>query len=226
MIEGKSLAKGKAADMMRRWQRTWTACVAGACVMVGAARMAPAQACTGDCGGDGAVTVNELVLMVNIALNTQPVSVCTPGDRNVDGEITINEIIAAVNNALDACPIAGPSPTPTPTRTDGPSECPTPPSTPSGSIVVWPDLRVDASHDPLVRLTNGSRLFVAAYCFYANASPRCAGSGAACSDRADCGGDSCESTCGVAGFTVQLPMLSTLAWQPRLGGVDGVRRRK
>ena len=206
--------------MTLRWQKRWSPCLIGACLTLGVARVAAAQACTGDCSNDGAVTVNELVLMVNVALSTQPVSACMAGDRNGDGEITITEIIAAVNYALDSCPGVTPSPTPTPTPAGGPTECPTLPSGASGSIVVWPELRVDAGHDPLVRLTNRSRSFVAAYCFYANASPRCAGSGAPCSDSADCGGDTCESTCGVAGFTVRLPMLSTLAWQPRLGGVD------
>lgn len=59
--------------------------------------------CTGDCSGDGEVTVNELITMVNIALGTSPVSTCPPGDANGDGEITINEIIAGVNNALNGC---------------------------------------------------------------------------------------------------------------------------
>ena len=59
--------------------------------------------CVGDCKGDGQVTVNELIAMVNIALGTAPLSTCTAGDANGDGEITINEIIAGVNNALNGC---------------------------------------------------------------------------------------------------------------------------
>jgi len=65
--------------------------------------MAP-SACTGDCNGDGEVTVNELITMVNIALGTANVSTCLAGDANSDGQITINEIIAGVNNALNGCP--------------------------------------------------------------------------------------------------------------------------
>jgi hypothetical protein len=42
--------------------------------------------------------------MVNIALGTDPVSLCPAGDPNHDGQITINEIIEAVNNDLDGCP--------------------------------------------------------------------------------------------------------------------------
>ena len=64
----------------------------------------PAFECVGDCNGDGQVTVNELIVMVNIALGNAPLSQCTAGDANTDGEITINEIIAAVNNTLSGCP--------------------------------------------------------------------------------------------------------------------------
>ncbi len=60
--------------------------------------------CLGDCNGDGEVLVNELITMVNIALDTANVSSCTAGDADGGGDITINEIIAAVNNALTACP--------------------------------------------------------------------------------------------------------------------------
>jgi len=60
--------------------------------------------CVGDCNGEGQVTVNELIQMVNIALGNADVSTCLAGDANGDGEITINEIIAGVNNALNGCP--------------------------------------------------------------------------------------------------------------------------
>jgi len=60
--------------------------------------------CVGDCNGDGQVTVNELIQMVNIALGNAAVSTCTAGDANGDGEITVNEIVAGVNNALNGCP--------------------------------------------------------------------------------------------------------------------------
>jgi len=66
---------------------------------------APAvTACGGDCGGDGEVTVNELVVMVNVALGSAPVSQCAAGDANGDGDITVNEIILGVNHTLDGCP--------------------------------------------------------------------------------------------------------------------------
>jgi pimeloyl-ACP methyl ester carboxylesterase len=59
--------------------------------------------CAGDCGGDGQVTIDELITMVNIALGTKPVSECSVGDTSGDGDITIDEIIQAVNRALNGC---------------------------------------------------------------------------------------------------------------------------
>ncbi|MFI5395271.1 MAG: hypothetical protein ACHQ9S_07025 [Candidatus Binatia bacterium] len=59
--------------------------------------------CVGDCGGDGHVTVDELLLMVNIALGTADLSACKAGDANGDGHITVDEILTAVNNALNGC---------------------------------------------------------------------------------------------------------------------------
>jgi hypothetical protein len=62
------------------------------------------SSCVGDCSGNNEVTVDELILMVNVALGNTQVSACTPGDVNQDGEITVNEIVAAVNAALNGCP--------------------------------------------------------------------------------------------------------------------------
>jgi hypothetical protein len=59
--------------------------------------------CIGDCGGDGGVTVDELLKMVNIALGNAPVIDCLAGNANGDQEITIDEILTAVNNALSGC---------------------------------------------------------------------------------------------------------------------------
>lgn len=60
-------------------------------------------ACVGDCDGLGQVTIDELLTMVNIALDNTPVGACTAGDRNHDGSISVDEILAAVNNALNGC---------------------------------------------------------------------------------------------------------------------------
>jgi hypothetical protein len=60
-------------------------------------------ACPGDCDGNGQVTVNELVLMVNISLDAAPVSACAAGDLNANGAITIDELVRAVNAAVNGC---------------------------------------------------------------------------------------------------------------------------
>jgi hypothetical protein len=60
-------------------------------------------ACVGDCNGDGQVTINELLTMVNGALGAAPVAACAAGDASADGEITVDEILTGVNNALKGC---------------------------------------------------------------------------------------------------------------------------
>jgi len=60
--------------------------------------------CVGDCNADDhAVTVSEILTMVDVALGNNAVSDCWPGDANDDGQITIDEILTAVNNALNGC---------------------------------------------------------------------------------------------------------------------------
>ena len=78
------------------------------------AAVATAQSCPGDCDGSGDVSVAELIVMVNIALGSAPVSDCPAGDSDGNGEISIAEIIAAVNAALNGCTGVAPTPTPTP----------------------------------------------------------------------------------------------------------------
>jgi hypothetical protein len=65
--------------------------------------------CAGDCDGNNQVTINELLLMVNISLGSSDISLCPAGDVTgnggvPDGEITVDELIRAVNNALGTCP--------------------------------------------------------------------------------------------------------------------------
>ena len=93
-------------------------------VLLGSSAPARAQlACVGDCDGGGEVTVNELVTLVNIALNNVALAACRSGDSDNSHDITIDEIIAAVNAALSGC-MAAPTATPTPSPT--PAESPTP----------------------------------------------------------------------------------------------------
>lgn len=63
----------------------------------------PEAACVGDCSGDGFVTVDEILLLVGIALGANDISVCQAGDSSGDGDITVDEILAAVRRALEGC---------------------------------------------------------------------------------------------------------------------------
>jgi hypothetical protein len=62
-----------------------------------------AAVCRGDCAGDGGVTINDLILAVNVALGAAPVSACSAADRHGNGQVEINQLIAAVNAALTGC---------------------------------------------------------------------------------------------------------------------------
>lgn len=59
--------------------------------------------CSGDCSGDGEVTISDLIRAVNVALGSSPVADCLAADGNGDGAVSINELIAAVNAALQGC---------------------------------------------------------------------------------------------------------------------------
>ncbi|MDX2171429.1 MAG: hypothetical protein SF182_30470 [Deltaproteobacteria bacterium] len=62
-----------------------------------------AVACAGDCNGDGAVTVNELVSAVGYALDGRPPLTCEAVDTNRNGQVTVDELVRAVSAALDGC---------------------------------------------------------------------------------------------------------------------------
>jgi len=85
------------------------ALVGSALCLLLATSSASAQ-CVGDCGADGSVAINELIICVNIALGSAQVSSCSACDADGNGMVTINELIQAVNAALVGC---GPVPTPT-----------------------------------------------------------------------------------------------------------------
>ena len=65
----------------------------------------PPEACAGDCDTSGNVSIDELLVLVNIALGAAPMTACPSGDMNGDGAMKIDEIIAAVKSALDGCPL-------------------------------------------------------------------------------------------------------------------------
>ncbi len=88
--------------MQRTHRHLWVLLMV-ASALFGARRGRAAAVCVGDCDGDGTVTVNEVIAMVDIALGTAPVSSCVAGDADGSGTITVDEIVAAVNNALGGC---------------------------------------------------------------------------------------------------------------------------
>jgi hypothetical protein len=59
--------------------------------------------CVGDCDDSGAVTVEELIKGVNIALGTAVLGTCRQADADGSGTVTIDELIIAVNAALNGC---------------------------------------------------------------------------------------------------------------------------
>ena len=66
---------------------------------------ASGQTCQGDCNSDGTVSIDELVVLVTVALGSRPPSACTAGDANGDGTVRVSELVGAVKAALDGCPV-------------------------------------------------------------------------------------------------------------------------
>jgi len=91
-------------------------------------------ACISDCNCDSQVTIEEILVMVNIALGKTGVSFCLMGDANGDGAITVDEILGAVFNALNGCAPPPSTPTPTATATPPVTPTPTPGQTPGGDV--------------------------------------------------------------------------------------------
>ena len=83
--------------------------------------------CPGDCNGDRAVAINELVTCVGIVLGTVAADACAACDADGNGTVAVNDLVASVGRALNGCdpsPAATPTPTatvPTATTTIGPS---------------------------------------------------------------------------------------------------------
>jgi len=64
---------------------------------------ATTQPCAGDCDGSGEVTVDDLLILVNVALDVAPLDACADADTDGSGSIEITEILVAVNHALLGC---------------------------------------------------------------------------------------------------------------------------
>lgn len=94
---------------------------------------ATAAACTGDCDAGGTVTVNEIIVGLNIALGTLPVDTCPTIDAGKDGRVMVDELLSAVTNALTGCAPAAASPTSTRTPAAPNTTSPTAPPSPTAS---------------------------------------------------------------------------------------------
>lgn len=69
-----------------------------------------AAPCCGDCAGDGAVTVDEVVRMVGMILGGVEYEQCPAADATRDGQVTVDELLTSVNVTLEGCPQAPPHP--------------------------------------------------------------------------------------------------------------------
>ncbi len=63
-----------------------------------------AELCVGDCGDDGAVQIDELILGVRILLDDAEISRCDSLDRNGDDRVVVAELATAVRFSLEGCP--------------------------------------------------------------------------------------------------------------------------
>lgn len=102
--------------------------------------LAHAQACVGDCNEDRSVTVDEVLVGVNIALGIRDLSECGAFDSDGSGGVTVDELIAALNVALTGCSDGEPTPTPTqspmPTATQIPTRTATATRPPSAGPII------------------------------------------------------------------------------------------
>jgi hypothetical protein len=49
------------------------------------------------------VTVDEIVIMVNVALGNRPIEDCEAGDPDGSRTVTVDELVTAIQNALNGC---------------------------------------------------------------------------------------------------------------------------
>ena len=63
----------------------------------------PPYFCHGDCDGDTRITVDELIIGVNVALGNAPIDDCHSLDSNSDRRVTVDELIEAIDLLLVGC---------------------------------------------------------------------------------------------------------------------------
>lgn len=111
-----------------------------ALVLFAAAGTARAQ-CVGDCDENCQVSVNELILGVNISLDRQALDGCASFDEDASDSVAVNELVRGVGNALRGCGedcVSNPSGTRTPTSTATPVESTGTPATATPQVTAPP----------------------------------------------------------------------------------------
>jgi cysteine-rich repeat protein len=63
--------------------------------------------CPGDCDNNNAVSIDELIRGVNIALGIASAATCSALDRDASGTVSIDELVTAVSKALNGCTSSG-----------------------------------------------------------------------------------------------------------------------
>lgn len=101
-------------------RRCWIVAVAALWLMVPGAAMAT---CSGDCSGDGQVTIDEILLEIEIALGSEPAGSCDGSGSGEGGRTTVDDVVVAVNHATGSCEPVATTPTATPTVTPTPPPC-------------------------------------------------------------------------------------------------------
>ncbi len=125
---------GTPADPFARLARAAGATFASIIVFAVLSAASAGARCPGDCDGNGAVAVGELIRAVGIALGRTSLDDCPAADSDGDGSVRINDLITAVSSALDGCPDPG-----TPTSTPSATDTATPTNTPTATASATPD---------------------------------------------------------------------------------------
>lgn len=91
---------------MNRLHRFYGLSICGLALFAFAVAPVEAQSCLGDCDSSGSVTVDELLVGLNIALGADQVGECTAFEGTTDGAVTVEDLVRGVRNALQGCPSA------------------------------------------------------------------------------------------------------------------------
>ncbi len=59
--------------------------------------------CPGDCDGDGAVGIGDLIRVADTMMGNRDVASCADADTSGDGRFDMGELVAAIDNALHGC---------------------------------------------------------------------------------------------------------------------------